>query len=410
MKEVFLERVLARAEKSGLACQFTLVQEKVLSLRLANSQVIQPAATESFFAHVTLEKEGCAASSHLTGSPDWAVEAAWQKALASLSQGPKLDPLPLAPAVRQIELASAPMPEIGEFTAFAETLASSPGRSGMLQVRERQVAVVNSQGLLRTSRRQLAHFFFSQNGFFELAAPSFWELQNLPLVVRPAPDKIKELSPGSCRVLLGPRAVADLVEGIACTGFGGREYLERKSFLHKTRTVGKENFTITDDWQLTAGLPFDFQGTSRSRLPLVERGEAKRPVTDLNLAARLGTGSTGHALPPWEGGGALPLNLVLASGDEEDVFAALGEGLYLPRFHYLGLVDPATATFTGTIRDAAWVEGGRLVGKVSPARFTISFLALADRIEVLGKKRWLVPGDWGSHLVPELVADGFNIE
>ena len=170
MKEVFLERVLARAEKSGLACQFTLVQEKVLSLRLANSQVIQPAATESFFAHVTLEKEGCAASSHLTGSPDWAVEAAWQKALASLSQGPKLDPLPLAPAVRQIELASAPMPEIGEFTAFAETLASSPGRSGMLQVRERQVAVVNSQGLLRTSRRQLAHFFFSQNGFFELAA------------------------------------------------------------------------------------------------------------------------------------------------------------------------------------------------------------------------------------------------
>ena len=87
------------------------------------------------------------------------------------------------------------------------------------------------------------------------------------------------------------------------------------------------------------------------------------------------------------------MNLVLASGDEEDVFAALGEGLYLPCFHYLGLVDPATATFTGTIRDAAWVEGGRLVGKYLRPIYH-QLLALADRIEVLGKKRWLVPGDW----------------
>jgi predicted Zn-dependent protease len=409
MKTEFLERLQSKAMGCGLPCQLILVSEKLLSLRLANSQIIQPAVSENFFAFVKIEKRGRVTSSMAAGPEAWAVDEAWQGA-AEAEQGPKTGPLLLAPACRQPDLDCPPPPEPRECLAYAEDVLGKYQKcAGRLAVRQRQVAVINSAGLLRTHAGQLAHFFVSDLGYFEAAAPSFRELRRLPCELLAAPDKPKAIPQGGCRALLGSRAVSDLVEGICQCGFGGREFLEGRSFLNETNLVGNENFTLTDDWRLTGGLPFDFEGTSRSCLPLAERGQGQGPVTDLALAARLSSTSTGHCLPPWEDDGALPLDLVLAA-EEEDLLSTLGDGLYLPRFHYLGLVDPQTATFTGTIRDCLWIEDGRPVGTVPPLRFTVSFLALAREIQAVGKERKLMAGSWGNNLVPELIVSRFNFE
>lgn len=411
MTSDFLTEIRKRAESSKLACHVVLVEQNIISLRIANSQIEQPTSAESFFVFVKLGRDGHVASSQAEGPASWAVDKAWQEAENLFVQSPQTEDLLLAPPGSEEENPNLPpLPSPREAIDFARrALVGKSNAAGMLKLEEKQLAVVNSLGLLRTANRQLAHFFLSQNGFVELAAPSLPELAKLPVDLFSSTKEPQRLASGSYRVLLGPSAVSDLVEGIAQCGFGGREYLEGVSFLHESKTVGGEAFTLTDDWKATAGLPFDFQGTSRSCLSLVERGAAKGPVTDLAMAKKLGSKSTGHSLPPWEGCGPLPLNLVMASGEEEDLLASLGEGLYLPRFHYLGLVNPRTATFTGTIRDCLWVRGGKIQGPVLPLRFTESFLDLAGRIETMGKQRRLVPGSWGNNLVPQLVLSCFTL-
>ena len=409
MKTDFLQKARVRAEKSGLDCHLVLIHERVGSLRLAHSQILQPTSTESFFAYVKLGRGSCVASGQAEGAPQWALERAWQEAEALLEHSSGCEQLLLAAPI--CELAEAdlpPLPSPGRASEFVRgQLLGKEEVAGMLQVKSRQLAVINSLGLLRTALSTQAHFFLSGNGFAELVAPSLEELGEEQLDFVASRGEPLALPPGRYRVLLGPSAALDLVEGISHSGFGGREYLEGASFLPELKILGGDTFTLADNWQATGGLPFDFEGTTRSCPSLVEGGKTQGPVTDLATARRLGTKSSGHSLPPWEDSGPLPLNLVLAGGRAEDPLASLGDGLYIPRFHYLGLVNPKTATFTGTIRDCLLVEGGRLQRPVVPLRFTASFLELAQRIEERGKPTW-VPGSWGTNLVPPLILSCFT--
>jgi PmbA protein len=190
-----------------------------------------------------------------------------------------------------------------------------------------------------------------------------------------------EIEPGSYRAVLERYAFADLLDSFSRDSFGGLGLLEERSYL--TGRVGErvfdEKISIADDSFDPGGLPkaFDFEGTPKRRVQLIENGVARGVVWDRETAAQAGTDSTGHALPvesrDW---GPLPYALSIAPGDAasvEELAELVGDGLYITRLHYLGVVHPRDGVITGMTRDGTFrIENGKIGEPVVNLRFTVA--------------------------------------
>src|SRR5207247_707622 len=132
-------------------------------------------------------------------------------------------------------------------------------------------------------------------------------------------QKPRDLEPGRYEVVLEPMAVDTLVAFLSYMGFGGRAIAEGRSpFSGKEgQRVCHESIHIYDDAldPLTLGIPFDFEGTPKRRVSMIEGGVFRTGVHDRRSAKMAGTESTGHALPPPNPEGPFPLNLFLGTGD-----------------------------------------------------------------------------------------------
>jgi PmbA protein len=146
-----------------------------------------------------------------------------------------------------------------------------------------------------------------------------------------------ELEPGSYRAVLEPYAFAELLLYFAYDAFG-----------RLGKRVFDERLSLADDALDPRGLPkaFDFEGTPKQRVQLVEDGVLCGVVWDRTTAKRAGGGqeSTGHAPPSsvrhW---GPLPFALSVAGGEAEsaeELAELVGDGIYITRLHYLGIDNP----------------------------------------------------------------------
>ncbi|HJP65416.1 MAG TPA: TldD/PmbA family protein [Actinomycetota bacterium] len=226
----------------------------------------------------------------------------------------------------------------------------------------------------------------------------------------------RDLPPGRYEVVLEPLAVTTLVSFLAFMGFGGRAIAEGRSpFSGKEgQRVAGENVTIVDDARspLTIGMPFDFEGTPKQRVTLIENGVFRSGVHDRRSATLAGTESTGHALPPPNPEGPFPLNLFLEPGDAEvaDMIAATKRGLLVTRFHYSNVVHPIETTITGMTRDGTWlIEDGEIKHPVKNLRFTQSILQALSNVEMIGEDTELASElFFSASRVPALKIAGFN--
>jgi PmbA protein len=226
----------------------------------------------------------------------------------------------------------------------------------------------------------------------------------------------RDLEPGRYEVILEPLAVTTLVSFLAYMGFGGRMIAEGRSpFSGKEgQRVAGQNVSIVDDAlsPLTIGMPFDFEGTLKQPVTLIENGVFRSGVQDRRSAKLAGTESTGHALPPPNPEGPFPLNLFLATGDSslDDMIAATSRGLLVSRFHYSNVVHPIETTITGMTRDGTWlIENGRVRNPVKNLRFTQSILDALSNVELIGRYSELASEFFFSAArVPALKISGFN--
>lgn len=224
------------------------------------------------------------------------------------------------------------------------------------------------------------------------------------------------LDPGTYTVVLAPEAVSDLLDFMGYLGFGAKAFAEGGSFLVDRigAKIADERITVTDDAHLpeTIGIPFDFEGVPRQRVPLIEAGVAREPVTDSYYATKLGLPNTGHALPAPNAYGPLPLNLSLSAGDmtEADMIASVDRGVYVTRFHYVNVEDPMKLVLTGMTRDGTFlIENGALSRPVKNLRFTQNLLDALSHLGGVGSERVLIgPGEGGATLVPALLLERWN--
>jgi predicted Zn-dependent protease len=192
-----------------------------------------------------------------------------------------------------------------------------------------------------------------------------------------------EVEAGPYRAVLEPYALGELLQYFAYDAFSGLAVVEDRSFL--SGRIGERAFdakvSLADDALDPAGLPrrFDFEGVPKQRVELVEDGVLRGPVWDATSAKRAGGDqqSTGHAGPPamrrW---GPLPLALSMRGGDAESVdelVELVGDGIYITRLHYLGIVEPRQGVITGMTRDGTFrIRDGKLAEPLANLRFTVA--------------------------------------
>jgi PmbA protein len=226
----------------------------------------------------------------------------------------------------------------------------------------------------------------------------------------------RDLDAGRYEVILEPAAVTTLVAFLSYLGFGGRSILEGKScFSGKIgEKLMSEKISMYDDAlsPLTLGFPFDFEGTPKQRVDLVQEGVVLGGVHDRRSGKQTGAESTGHALPPPNPEGPFPLNMFMATGDAslDDMVRSTTRGLFVSRFHYSNIVHPTEAVITGMTRDGTWlVEEGEIKYPVKNFRFTQSIIEALRDVELVGHEDELASEFFfAASRVPALKISSFN--
>ncbi len=230
------------------------------------------------------------------------------------------------------------------------------------------------------------------------------------------PQKI-ELGRYDC--LLEPEAVGEIMQWLGYIGFGAKQFYEKTSFMSSRigDKIMSDKVTIYDDGfnPETMMYPFDFEGTPKKKVMLIENGVAKGVVYDSRYGSLYKKGSTGHAPLPDETDGPLPLNLIMEPGDLsiDEMRKSMNKGISVTRFHYVnGLLEPKEALMTGLTRDGTFlIEDGKVSKSLKNLRFTESILRAFSNIKGISKERKLISDpaqEIGSYAVPALLIKDFT--
>jgi predicted Zn-dependent protease len=211
----------------------------------------------------------------------------------------------------------------------------------------------------------------------------------------------RQLEPGDYRAVLEPYALAELLSYFGWDSFGALGFLEERSYLAGRigERVFDEKVSIADDALDARGLPkaFDFEGVPKQRVQLVEDGVARGVVWDRRSAKRAGgdAHTTGHAPPvALQAYGPLAFALSMAGGEAEsadDLVAAVVDGIYITRVHYLGIVQPREGVLTGMTRDGTFrIRDGRIAEPLVNLRFTVAVPTMLRDVPALTRAVKLV--------------------
>jgi PmbA protein len=423
---------VAHSERSGLARfagsevhQPTLIENLVVTLRVLRGTRAGVATTNK------VDRDGLAElARRATVAAESAPEDDTFPGLAPAAEPPQVDGYDDATAALgpgdQARLAAAAieaagdMPVYGFFTSAASELAIAS-----------TTELTAEQRMTDASALVVA----AAEGCSGYAEHTSWRADDIDpaAVARDAVDRAArtkgaaELEPGVYRAVLEPYAFADLLDYFSHDSLGALGLLEERSYLSGRigKRVADEKITIADDPLDPHGLPkaFDFEGTPKQRVVLIEHGVARGVVWDRTTAARAGNGAstTGHAGPvesrDW---GPLPYSLSVAPGDAEtvdDLAELVGDGIYITRLHYLGVVDPREGVVTGMTRDGTFrIRDGQIGEPLVNLRFTVSVPDLLADVYGLTRRAALVNSQnfYGERypygvLAPALAAARFRI-
>jgi PmbA protein len=317
-----------------------------------------------------------------------------------------------APAVEGFDEATAALTPEEQAEAAARAIGGAPdfGLYGYYTSGVTGVAVASSKGHAASQRMTDVSVLAlaasdDASGYAEATA---WRAGDVDpaAVAREAAEKAArtrgggELEAGTYRAVLEPYALSELLFYFGFSSLNALALLEERSYLsgRMGEQVFHPSFSLWDDALDPRGLPkaFDLEGVPKQRVKLVEEGVARNVVWDRRTAKQAGNGrvSTGHGLSaPAQSFGTIPFNLSLAGGDAstEELVERVGEGIYVTRLHYLGVVDPREGIITGMTRDGTFrIEGGKITEPLVNLRFTTSFPDLAAKLLGLSRDVTLV--------------------
>jgi PmbA protein len=422
--------VVVGTERSGFA-------------RYACSEVHQPTLIENTSIQLRLVSDGRAGVATTNRTDDEGLAGLARRAaevLASASEDPELPPLAPPAAFPEVagydeETAALGAEDQSRLAAAAIAASGDLGLYGYFTSGVCELAIASTTGLRASQRSTDATCLAlaADEDASGYALRTSWRAGEIDpaAVAGEAAAKAsrtrgaKEAEPARYRAVLEPYAIAELLYYFSFDTFNGLGLLEERSFF--SGRIGERAFdpkvTIVDDALDPHGLPkaFDFEGTPKQRVPLVEEGVVRGPVWDRATAARAGRESTGHALPAdTRAYGPVPTAVALAPGDAESVeelAELVGDGIYVTRLHYLGVVNPRDGVITGMTRDGTFrIRDGRVAEPLVNLRFTVSMPDLLADVPGLTRDAQLVNESdfyddrWAyGYRVPAIATGCFNV-
>jgi PmbA protein len=403
---------------SGDAVEAVVQSERSGFARFAGSEVHQPTLIqdETVFLRVGRGRRvGAAAGNRVDGDGLRELAARAEAAAEASPEDPDFPgvsgPAELPPADGYDEETATLGPEeqAGRAAAAIEAAAPMP-IYGFFTSGTTTVAVATSAGLAaeQSATDVTALALAATDGASGYAEETAWRVSGVDpaRVAQEAVEKAErtrgatELEPGRYAAVLEPYAIGELLQYFAFDAFSGLALIEERSYL--SGRLGEKAFdekiSLSDDPLLPEGLPkqFDFEGVPKRTMELVADGVLEGVVWDSTTAARAGGSqrSTGHAPPPslrrW---GPMPFALSLAGGTAESVdelVERVGDGVYVTRVHYLGIVEPRQGILTGMTRDGTFrIRDGKLAEPLVNLRFTISLPDVLAEVPALTRERTL---------------------
>ncbi len=389
--------VLVHAERSGVARfagsivhQPTLIDNAVIRLRIVRDGRVGWAATNRVDGLADLAKRAGEGADQARADPDF-------PGLAPPAEYPDVDAFDdetasLGPE-DQARLAGVAIEAAGDFELY-----------GYFTSGVTEIALASSTGLVADQALTDANALClaAVDGASGWAEQTHWRLADVDpaAAAREASAKAArtrgagEIEAGHYAAVLEPYAVAELLRWFSYDSLGAQGFLEERSYFcgRIGERVFDEKVSISDDALDETNMPkrFDFEGTPKERVELVEAGVARDVVWDRGSAAKAGNGrvSTGHASPDaWRFFGPLPTAFSMAGGDAaslEELAELVGDGIYVTRLHYLSVIDPRGGVLTGMTRDGTFrIRDGKVAEPLVNLRFTVP---MAD---VLGEVRGL---------------------
>ncbi len=411
--------------------------------RYAASAVHQPTLIDDTSVHLRVVRGQRAAVATTNRTDDAGLAELARRAaemVASASEDP--DVVPVAPPaehpeVRAYDAETASLGPADQARLAAEAISAVDGLElyGYVTSAACDSAMVSTAGL--RARQQTTDAtclaLAAGEGASGYAMRTSWRAGELDpaAVAREAAERAErtrgavEVGPGRYRAVLEPYALSELLYYFSFDGLNGLALLEERSYF--AGRVGERAFdpqlTLVDDALSERSLPrsFDFEGTPKQRVPLIEQGVIRGPVWDRGTAARAGRASTGHGLPAESRSfGAMPTNLELAPGDAEsteELAERVGDGIYVTRLHYLSVVNPREAVITGMTRDGTFrIRDGRVAEPLVNLRFTVAVPDVLGDVLGLTRETVLVNQSdfyderWAyGNRVPALATADFNV-
>ena len=394
---------LANRERSGLA-------------RFAGSEVHQPTLIENDVVELQIVRDGKVGVAVANRTDDEGLKALAARAAEAADSAPAdpdfpgLAPKAEPPAVEGYDEETAALsPQEQARLAAAAIEASSLDLYGFFTSALTELGLASTTGLAVSQAMTDACIFAlaAVEGASGHAEQTSWRVGDIDPAeaARAAVAKAErtrgaiELEPGSYRAVLEPYAFAELLLYFAYDAFGALGLLEERSYAAGRigEKVFDERFSLADDGLDPRGLPkaFDFEGSPKTRVELVEGGVFRDVVWDRATGKRAGRETTGHGPPSslrrW---GPLPFNLSVAPGEAgstDELAELVGDGIYVSRLHYLSIVNPREGVITGMTRDGTFrIRGGRIADPLVNLRFTVSMPELLAELPGLTRETVLV--------------------
>jgi PmbA protein len=437
------ERAVKAAE--GDEADVSVHVERSGFARFAASAVHQPTLLRDETVTLRVVRDGRVGCTTTNRTNDDGLAAAARRAAEAADSAPVdpsfpglQEPAPV-PAVEGYDEATAALTPEDQAEAAAEAItgASDLGLYGYYTSGVTELAVASTTGLAVSQATTDASVLAlaaadDASGYAEATS---WRAGDLDPaeVAHDAAEKAARtrgaarIEPQTFRAVLEPYAISELLFYFAFTSLNALALLEGRSYLSGRlgEKLFAESFTVVDDGLDPVNYPkaFDLEGVPKQRVVIVEEGVARDVVWDRRTAKQADDGrvSTGHALaPPEQAFGPIPFNLAMAGGNAasvEELAEVVGDGIYVTRLHYLGIVDPREGIITGMTRDGTFrIENGKVTTPVVNLRFTTSFPALASGLLGLTKDVTLVNRSdfyderypFGT-LVPAAATDSFTV-
>ena len=402
--------------------------------RFANNRINQNVAEQNALVNVRAvvgKRQGVASTNRLD---DESLAACCEAAVAAARIAPEDPRFPGLPEPAPVVEADRAVQSTRDFDAekraraVGEIVEASTSRgltaAGKVRVAEQVIAVANSHGIdvgaaITGAQATVLSMGETGSGWASWLSGDASKLDAAALGLEAADLAVRsadpvDLDPGTYPVVLGPEAVADVMDFLGYVGFSAKAYQEGRSFLsnHIEDQVMNYRITIVDDALAphAIGTTFDYEGCPKYHTLLIDDGVGNRPVTDSYWAERSGWPNSGHALPapnPW---GPMPMNLEMLPGEEtlDELIASVKHGVYVTRFHYVNVEDPIPVTLTGMTRDGTFlIEDGKLTSPLKNLRFTQPMIPALQFCEGVTRERKFVGTEEGASLVPALLLQRF---